>query len=110
MVGGHLFDMHWRCELVKGEMTRIDDLDALSRHEPEPAISGLRNPRTIAAGGCRAEPDSVGRVQYGHLNCALRICNPRVYFRPGDAYKTASGVQPKRTIVVFHRPENGVAG
>src|SRR5208337_1768890 len=90
-------------------MVRIDDLDSFSRYEPEPAISGLCNPRTVPAGRCRAESDTVGRVQYAHFNRALRICDPRVYFRPGDAYKTASGVQPERMIVVFHRPENGVA-
>src|SRR5271157_2461944 len=90
-------------------MTRIDDLDAFSRHEPQFAIGGLRYARSICASRSRAEPDTVRGIPNRGRDSALRVGDPRVQFGPRNAYQTTGGVQPQRTIVVLYRPVNRVA-
>ena len=46
VVRDNLLDVYRRREFVESKMTRIDDLDAFSRDEPQFAISGLRDGRT----------------------------------------------------------------
>ena len=92
-------------------MTGIDHLDAFSRHEPQFAIGGLRDARTVGASrDAGAEPDAVRRIPNRRLNPTLRVGDPRVQFGPRDAHQAAGRVQPERTIVVLYRPVNRVAG
>src|SRR5271165_3371665 len=90
-------------------MMRIDDLDAFSRHEPQFAVGGLRDTRTVGAGRARADPDTVLGTPNRRFDPALRVDDPCVQFRPPDAHEAAGRVQPQRTIIILYRPVNRVA-
>src|SRR5262249_4672309 len=68
VVSNDLLDAHGRKDFVDGKMTRIDDLDTFSCHEPQFAVGGLCDARAIFASRRRTESDTVGRVPNGHLN------------------------------------------
>ena len=109
-VGGDLLDLYRRRDFIDDEMTRIDDLNAFPGHEPQFAIGGLRDTRTVFAGRTGAEPDAIRCIPDGRRNPALRVGDPRIYFGPRDAHQAAAHVQPQRTFVVFYGPIRSVAG
>src|SRR5271169_5373690 len=109
VVGHNLFDVYRRRNFVESHLMRIDELNPFSRMEPQPTVAGLRDRRTEVERN-RAEPHTVRCVPTRRLNPARRIGDPRFQLAPCDAYQTTDRVQPQRTVVVFHRPMNGVAG
>ncbi len=95
VIRDNLLNVNWRRGLVGSKMARIDDLYAFSGHEPDSAIVGLRNTRTVRAGRSLAEPDAVSRVPHRGCNSPLRVGDPRV--------QLASPIRTRPQLVYNHK-------
>src|ERR1700691_5295198 len=82
-VGGDLLDVYRRRKLVDGNVTWIDDVDAVEWQEPQFSIGGLGDARSVFAYRDCTEADAVGTIECGALNDPLRIGRPRIYLGPG---------------------------
>ena len=106
--------MYRRREFVERKLTpiqakRIDHEDTASRRVPQSSIRGLAETRAEAAAQ-RDEPEPLGIVENRGLYLPLRIFDPRMQLRPGNAHQAAGRVQPDLTGVVLHHPVDGIAG
>jgi hypothetical protein len=73
-----LLDVDRRRKLVDGNVTWIDDVDAVEWQEPQFSIGGLGDARSVFACGDGTKADAVGTIECCTLNDPLRIGRPRI--------------------------------
>src|SRR4029077_14447914 len=98
----HLFNVHWRWDLVEWYMRRIDHADAIVSDIPDSAIRSLGYILYNRSVGMSAH--TLRDIEQCSLHRLRWIVDPRVQLGPGDPYQATSRIDPDEMVGVVHAP------